>query len=53
MHVCKEYLNGVGHIEERDGRFLVSFYGRHVSQTWAYSLQSARFILRRMAQENP
>ncbi len=51
MHICVEYPNGVGHIEVREGRFMVSFYrGRgRVAQSFHDTLQSARFALRRIA----
>jgi hypothetical protein len=48
-HIVKQYQTGTGHIEERDGRFLVSFYGRRVRQAWCGSLQEARGALRRIA----
>ena len=31
-HTVKYYSNGVGHIERRGSEYLVSFYGRRVSQ---------------------
>lgn len=49
LHMTRHYADGVGHIEARDGRLLVSFYGRRVRQTWAPSLEAARFALRRLA----
>lgn len=49
LHIAKDYPTGIGHIEARDGRLLVSFYGRRVRQAWAGSLQEARFALRRLA----
>lgn len=48
-HLCTEYETGVGHIEARDGKWLVSFYGRRVKQVQTDSLQEARFTLRRLA----
>lgn len=51
LHVTKSYAASIGHIEARDGRFLVSLYrGRgRVGQQWAETLEAARFALRRMA----
>ena len=49
LHIAKEYETGVGHIEQRDSSYLVSFYGRRVRQAWAPTLEIARQALRRMA----
>jgi hypothetical protein len=49
LHIAKEYANGIGHIDEREGRYLVSFYGRRVRQIWASTLGEARGALRRLA----
>jgi hypothetical protein len=51
LHLCKEYADGVGHIEqtETDGTFLVSFYGRRVVQETTTTLREARVRLRALA----
>lgn len=49
VHISKSYENGTGHVESRDGKFRVSFYGRRVVQAEASTLQDARFALRRLA----
>ena len=49
MHICKEYLDGVGHIELVDGVYRASFYGRRVKQSEHATLQEARAALRRLA----
>lgn len=51
LHIAREYETGIGHIEAREGRFLVSFYGRRLSQQWAATLEAARRALRAMASD--
>jgi hypothetical protein len=45
----KEYAHGIGHMESRDGRILVSFYGRRVTQAWADDRATARKALSQLA----
>ena len=49
LHVVRRYATGIGHIDARDGRFLVSFYGPRVRQAWADTLGAARKALRALA----
>jgi len=49
LHITKSYAAGIGHIEARGERFLVSFYGRRVAQAWADSLGEARRALLALA----
>lgn len=50
LHVVKHYDTGIGHIEQcKDGVYLVSFYGTRVTQAHVSTLQTARFVLRKMA----
>lgn len=49
LHVVRRYATGIGHIDAREGRYLVSFYGPRVRQAWAATLGEARKALRALA----
>lgn len=51
LHLIRYYAAGIGHIDAREGRYRVSFYGRRVRQAWADSLADARRALRQLAAE--
>lgn len=50
-HIVKRYAGGIGHIDQTDAGYLVSFYGRRVVQNTVNTLAEARTTLRQMASD--
>lgn len=50
-HLVKTYQTGIGHIDAREGGYLVSFYGRRVAQQLVATIAEARTLLRQMSRD--